>query len=114
MNYNVNNDTIILRLNLEKENGKVSVASQRYYPCKVYKDYDEDNYVIVPYAKKYNGGLEGEETVSLMKEAYDRIIKIYGNRMILPLPYTTVKKNKGMSLLPDVSNQFRYIKENII
>ena len=130
MSRDINSDTIILRLNLARdEKGEVTLASQRYYPCKVIKSLtttDEngksqtDSYVLVPEIEKYMPDLNpknagDQEVLKQLSGSYDRILKIFGGRMTLPLPYDPYKveeDDQAGSIFYNLSNRLIYIKES--
>ena len=74
-----NNDTIVLDIQLTKENGEVTLSSAGYYPCKVISRYKNDAYCIVPVSTAYNGG----DTSSSLQSAQKRIEKIMGDAIEL-------------------------------
>lgn len=130
MNRDINNDTIILRLNLVKgENGEVALDSQRYYPCKVFKtlttkDTDgkstTDSYVVVPQIEKYMPDLDpsnpfDREILDQLKASGERILKVFGGRMVFPLPYDPYKieeDDSGATMFYNLEKKLKYLKKN--
>lgn len=52
-----NNDTIILRLLVIKEDGKVKLKQSGYYPLKVFPTYENKHYIVVPTQKEFHKGI---------------------------------------------------------
>lgn len=72
-----NNDTIILRLELRKEEGKVYLHRTGYYPLKVLPVYEQKRYVIVPTKEEElqkNGGKD-------LAQARKRIKSVLGSKL---------------------------------
>lgn len=113
MRRDINNDTIILQLKLKERKGKVSIVSQRYYPCKVYENLEEHHYVILPCRTRYQYPFLNETEDAQMKEAFRRITNIYKNRIILPLPYYSEKKKRQADFNCHYNSMLHYINEDI-
>lgn len=149
MRYTVNNDTVILRLNLVRdETGKVVLDSHRLYPCKVYESLTVADpaagntaqlflptktvtlhHVAVPYAEDFNDDILNDKHTTckitaiddktpatlpaeIMIESYDRITKVFINRLMLPLPYTDAPSDDQVSLLPRILPNLRFVIKN--
>ena len=134
MTRDINNDTIVLRLDLTKsidENNisEVTLSAQRIYPCKVMKTLtstdDKGNqqigsYVIVPENKAYRPVLnqdsaDSQMTQELLNASYARILKVFGNRLALPLPYDPYgveADDQETSIFYNLSNMLTYIKRS--
>ncbi|WP_041703757.1 CapA family protein [Lachnoclostridium phytofermentans] len=69
-----NNDTIILRLLVSKEDGKVTLKQSGYYPLKVFPVYENKHYVIVPTQKEFQKG----NTTTALEKAGKRIKNVLG------------------------------------
>ena len=111
MQNDVNNDSLILQLNLERnEDGEAVLASHRLYPCTILHDAEitstktidgkkisvvrTDSYVVAPHSEKYGPGtaLAGrsyESRLDLinMEESLERFQMVFEDRTVLPLPY---------------------------
>lgn len=107
MQRDINNDTIILQLNLQRdEDGSVCVATHRIYPCSVLESvtvkHDTDtssadktrtlSYAIVPQQGTYlsridTSGSAGRDNLRFLDESLARTMKVFSGRTALPLPY---------------------------
>ncbi len=78
----ITKETLILSLTLEKdEDGKVTLAKQKYYPCYMLDEYEKEPFVLIPEDKDYNGNLYEDAPkalVSQLKESFKHIRKIVG------------------------------------
>ena len=76
-------ETIILSLTLQRdENGKVSLKSQRYYPCYMLDFYENESFVLMPEDNRYNDGFFVKTPVSLAKEMrahFEHIHEVVGH-----------------------------------
>lgn len=68
------NDTLILRVTLTKEGGKVVLKNDGYIPTKIFEVFMGKDYVVIPVVKPYCGDLESKS----FSEAYYRIVKAVG------------------------------------
>lgn len=102
MTNDVNNDTLILQLNLKKQDsGTVAVTSHRFYPCTILVDLEvtgedgmrrTDSYVVTPHSQVYGPALghssfQSRLDLKYMTSSLDRIMSVYGNRLAFDLPY---------------------------
>ena len=114
MQRDINNDTIILQLNLQREDdGSVCVASHRIYPCTVLHSAAVKasgtatgtpadassagktrtlSYLIVPQREQYRSlidtsGYAGRENLKFLDESLARTMEVFSRRTALPLPY---------------------------
>lgn len=76
-----NNDTIILRLLVIKEDGKVKLKQSGYYPLKVFPTYENKHYIVVPTQKEFHKGIN----TTALEKAGKRIKNVLG---------TTIKEYK--------------------
>ena len=72
MGREINNDTIILKLELVRKEDKVELENVGYIPCKVFVEYGDGHHVIVPTSAALNGG----KSSSSLSAAHDRITKV--------------------------------------
>lgn len=72
MGREINNDTIILKLDLVRKEDGIKLENVGYIPCKVFVEYGEGHHVIVPTSAALNGG----KTSSSLSAAHDRIAKV--------------------------------------
>lgn len=72
-----NNETIILRLDLVKEDGKVTLKQTGYYPFKVYPVYEKKRFVVVPTQKVFHNG----KTIKTLEQAGKRIKNVLGKTL---------------------------------
>lgn len=68
-----NNDTIILRLEIVKENGEVVIKQSGYYPLKVFSAYENKRFVVVPTQKEFH-----KNTTTVLEKASKRIKNVLG------------------------------------
>ncbi len=102
MQQDINNDTLILQLDLKKDDsGQVFVDSHRFYPCTIMPDLEitgsdgtvrTDSYVVTPHLEEYMPILAGKsssskEDLAYMDASLERILPVYESEIILPLPY---------------------------
>jgi len=59
----LNRDSLILRIELEKSDGGVTLAEDSYIPCYIRTKHKEDKYVIVPCGEEY-GGIDTKGTAT--------------------------------------------------
>ena len=71
MGRDINNDTVILRLELERTENRVKLKSSGYIPCKV-SGYDGKRFVILPCNML---------STTLLKEAENRIDAIFAGNL---------------------------------
>lgn len=69
-----NNDTIILRLLVIKEGGKVKLKQSGYYPLKVFPTYENKHYIVVPTQKEFYKGIN----TTALDKAGKRIKNVLG------------------------------------
>ena len=103
MQLDVNNDSLVLQLNLKKdEEGNVSIVSHRLHPCTIMETLEltnyrgkirTDYYVVTPHSKTYGPGSEfkttteaGQADLQYMEASLERFRMVFENRTILPLP----------------------------
>lgn len=72
MAKDINNDTVILQLDLSREDGSIALKSAGYIPCRVFPEYGGGRYVIVPCSPALNGG----NSSSALRAARDRIAAV--------------------------------------
>jgi poly-gamma-glutamate synthesis protein (capsule biosynthesis protein) len=70
-------DTIILQLELKKQNNKCSLVKNTYIPCQIFDYFEGRNYPIIPLIDKFNGGIGSP----LFKKSILRIKKVLGNTL---------------------------------
>ena len=110
MQRDINNDTIILQLNLQREkSGDVVVESHRIYPCTVLHSAAVKksetaspaapaanartvSYLIVPQQEQYRSLIDtsvsaGRENLKFLDESLARTMEVFSRRTALPLPY---------------------------
>ncbi len=112
MQRDINNDTIILQLNLQREeDGSICVASHRIYPCTVLQSAAVKapgtvsngitstaaqtrsvSYLIVPQQPQYRSLIDtsvsaGRENLKFLDESLARTMEVFSRRTALPLPY---------------------------
>lgn len=112
MQRDINNDTIILQLNLQREeDGSICVASHRIYPCTVLHSAAVKapgtvsngitstaaqtrsvSYLIVPQQAQYRSLIDtsvsaGRENLKFLDESLARTMEVFSRRTALPLPY---------------------------
>ncbi|MGN0719547.1 MAG: CapA family protein [Anaerovoracaceae bacterium] len=110
MQRDINNDTIILQLNLQREkSGGVVVESHRIYPCTVLHSAAVKksetaspaapaanartvSYLIVPQQAQYRSLIDtsvsaGRENLKFLDESLARTMEVFSRRTALPLPY---------------------------
>lgn len=129
MSLDVNNDSLILQLKLKKDKeGQVSVASHRLYPCTIVKDLEtaaddgtarSDAYVVTPHLKAYQPVLPGKSAASKEDQAFmnaslARILSVYENQLILPLPYDPYGLLEDDKLISGgyILNRFKWVMNN--
>ena len=121
MQKDVNNDSLILQLNLERnEDGEVVLASHRLHPCTIMHDLEitsgkdtasvrTDSYVVTPHNEKFGPGADAmtgksqasREDLKYMAESLARHQMVFENRFVLPLPYDPY--NLKLKIKPDDS-----------
>lgn len=72
-----NNDTIILRLEIVKVEGKVTLKQPGYYPLKVFSVYEKKRFVVVPTQKEFHNG----KATTALEKAGKRIKNVLGKTM---------------------------------
>ena len=72
MGREINNDTIILKLDLVRSGGQTELQNVGYIPCKVFVEYGDGHHVIIPTSAALNGG----KSSSSLSAAHDRIAKV--------------------------------------
>ncbi len=72
-------DTIILQLELRKQNGECHLIRNEYIPCQIFDYFEGRNYPIIPLIDKFNGGISS----SLFKKSIKRIQKVLGNKLVI-------------------------------
>ena len=72
MGREINNDTVILKLDLVRKEDEIELKNVGYIPCKVFVEYGDGHHVIVPTSAALNGG----KTSSSLSAAHDRIAKV--------------------------------------
>lgn len=77
MKKTVNKDTIILRLVLKNENGKIVIAEEGYIPCRVFTTFLEKDYLILPVVEKYSAGHKSK----YFEPAKKRITAVMGDKI---------------------------------
>lgn len=115
MQRDINNDTIILQLNLQREeDGSICVASHRIYPCTVLHSVTMKSeadaaseaataassaaqkqslsYVVIPQQPQYRSLFDtsvsaGRENLKFLDESLARTMEVFSRRTALPLPY---------------------------
>lgn len=75
MGRDINNDTVILKLDLVREGEGVALKSVGYIPCRVFVEYGDGHHVVVPTSSALNGGKTGPTLTA----ARERIVKVMGN-----------------------------------
>lgn len=73
MGLQINNDTIILDVKLERTDGEIRLVDAGYIPCYVFNKYEDRNHWIVPIPAELNGGILDPK----LEEARARISEIY-------------------------------------
>lgn len=118
MQLDVNNDSLILQLNLERnDEGEVVLASHRLHPCTIMHDLEitsalgtvrTDSYVVAPHNEKFGPGAAmagksdaSREDLQYMAESLMRHQMVFENRFVLPLPYDPY--NLKLKIKPDDS-----------
>ncbi len=113
MQLDVNNDSLILQLDLNRDaDGEVVLASHNLYPCTIMHDLEitdpasgslfakvrTDRYVVTPHDETFGPGaaLAGRSYASrqdlkYMAQSLDRYNTVFEGRTQLPLPYSTVE-----------------------
>ncbi len=72
MGREINNDTIILKLDLARKEDGIELQNVGYIPCKVFVEYGDGHHVVVPTSSALNGG----KSSSSLSAAHDRIVKV--------------------------------------
>ena len=72
MGREINNDTIILKLDLARKEDGIELQNVGYIPCKVFVEYGDGHHVVVPTSSALNGG----KSSSALSAAHDRIVKV--------------------------------------
>ena len=70
-------DTIILQLELKKQDGKCFLIRNEYVPCQIFDWFEGKNYPIIPLNNKFNGGIKS----ILFKKSIKRIKKVLGKKL---------------------------------
>ena len=70
-------DTIILQLELEKQNGKCCLVRNEYVPCQIFDYFEGRNLPIIPLNDKFNGGIKSP----LFTKSIKRIKNILGKKI---------------------------------
>lgn len=78
MTREINQDTIILSLELKRSNGVVSYDTPGYYPCRIYRNYQNKSFVILPVSEDFNGGVTSKD----LTNARERIQKVIGDSIL--------------------------------
>lgn len=73
MGLDINNDTIILNVQLERKDDGIHIVDSGYIPCYVFNRYEEQDHWIVPIPAELNGGILDPK----LEEARARISEIY-------------------------------------
>ena len=102
MQQDINYDTVVLQLKLKRnEEGKIAVTSHRLYPCTIMEDLDtvssdgtvsSESYVITPHLKEYMPQISDKSysdrlDLEFFAGSFDRIVSVFGNEMLLDVPY---------------------------
>ena len=115
MQYDVNNDSLILQLNLRRnDDGEVVLASHRLHPCTIMHNLEitdadgtvhTDRYVVTPHSEKFGPGaaLSGKTAASradlqYMAASLKRFEMVFEGRTVLPLPYDPYGLTRRISL----------------
>lgn len=115
MQLDVNNDSLILQLNLERnDEGEVVLASHRLHTCTIMHDLEitsalgtvrTDSYVVAPHNEKFGPGAAmagksdaSREDIQYMAESLARHQMVFENRTVLPLPYDPYGLKKQIKL----------------
>ena len=77
MTRDINNDTVIVSIEIEKSDAGVNLTTAGYYPCKVYVGYGGNHHVIIPVSPQYNEGAN----VSGLSSAQSRIQNVIGDAL---------------------------------
>lgn len=78
MKKTVNKDTIILRLNLCREDdGSVVLKNDEYIPCRIATKYKDKHYFITPVSRSYKDGALSDND----KAALSRIVSVMGTKL---------------------------------
>ena len=72
-------DTIILRLEIQKQNDRCRLIRNQYIPCQIFDWFEGRNYPILPLLPCFNGGIESP----LFSKTIKRIRKVLGNKLKL-------------------------------
>lgn len=81
MAKDINNDTVILRLELGREGDGIVLRSAGYIPCHVFAEYSGGHHVIVPVPPELNGG----SSTSSLDAAERRITGVLGTDVLTEL-----------------------------
>ncbi|NLB61086.1 MAG: CapA family protein, partial [Clostridiales bacterium] len=77
MKKTVNKDTVILRLQLKNENGKIVIDEEGYIPCRVFETFLGKDYLVLPAVEKYSGG----HSSKYFEPAKTRIMNVMGDKI---------------------------------
>lgn len=108
---NANRDTVILRIELKRNSGKVYLENSNYIPCYIVTKYKDSFYTTMPTQSKFNNGIENK----FLLDAEKRISEVMGEKI---LPYTKVAKSSvrlhGSELLLNIfkNESFDIINKN--
>ena len=72
-------DTIILQLEIQKQNDRCLLIRNEYIPCQIFDWFEGRNYPILPLLPCFNGGIESP----LFSKTIKRIRKVLGNKLKL-------------------------------
>ena len=72
-------DTMILQLELQKQNDKCVLVKNEYVPCQIFDYFEGKNYPIIPLNSKFNGGINSP----LFKTSVKRIKNTIGKKLCL-------------------------------
>lgn len=72
-------DTMILQLELQKQDGKCCLIRNEYVPCQIFDYFEGRNYPIIPLNRKFNGGINSP----LFKKSIKRIQGTLGKKINL-------------------------------
>lgn len=78
MGRDINNDTVMLKLDLKRENGEIVLAQAGYIPCRVFPEYEGGHHVIVPVSAELNGGRD----TAALAAAGKRISEVMGGNVV--------------------------------
>ena len=73
----ITKDTIILKITLSKDKGRVSIKEEGYYPCTMYEKFGNYSYVLVPCCSEFNGNYHDDE----LNDTHKRISQIIGDKI---------------------------------